>query len=262
MYKNDDKSAALRELAELLRTGAGRPRKSKTAAIIVAAGSSARMGGVDKLHAQLCGMPAVVHALRAYDAAAYVDTVTAVVRESDIPKFREYREKFELTKLNIIVAGSDTRQKSVLCGVEALCGYNPDYFAIGDGARPLTEPRLIDLCCLAAYRYGAATAAIPATDTVKICDRRGFIAETPERDSCMLAATPQVFKANLYRAAAYTALEEGFPATDDNSLVERIGYPVFAVECPSYNIKITRPQDLAAAEAFIRYHMPSDGGKD
>lgn len=253
MYKNDDRSAVLLELSEALRLGSGKKRNRKTAAVVTCAGSSTRMNGTDKMHANLCGMPVCVHALKAFEASAYIDVVAAVVKPGDEKIFEEYRERFSLTKLKYIVCGSDTRQKSVLCGVEALEDYNPDYFAIADGARPLTEPRTIDLCCLAAYRFGAATAAVPATDTVKICDRRGFITDTPERENVMLAATPQVFKANLYRAAAYTAVEEGFTATDDNSLVERIGHPVFCVDCPSYNIKITRPEDLAAAAAYMEF---------
>ncbi len=258
MYTNDDRSSELKKLSDLLRTAAGKPRKSRTAAIIVAAGSSSRMGGPDKLHLPLCGMPVVVHSLLAYEAAAYIDVICAVVKKDDISLFETYREKFAIKKLTLIVPGSDTRQKSVLRGVEALSEYNPDYFAIADGARPLTDPRTIDLCCLAAYRFGAATAAVPATDTVKIRDARGFITETPDRSNCVLAATPQVFSANLYRAAAYTALEAGFEATDDNSLVERIGRQVFTVECPSDNIKITLPSDLAAAEAYMKLRINTD----
>ena len=253
MFRNDDRSAVLLELSEALRVGAGKKRNRKTAAVVTCAGSSSRMNGIDKMHANLCGMPVCVHALKAYEAAAYIDVVAAVVKPGDESLFEEYLEKFSLSKLKYIVSGSDTRQKSVLGGVEALEDYDPDYFAIADGARPLTEPRTIDLCCLAAYRFGAATAAVPATDTVKICDGRGFITDTPERESVMLAATPQVFKANIYRAAAYTAVEENFAATDDNSLVERIGRPVFCVDSPAYNIKITRPEDLAAAAAYLEF---------
>ncbi|MBP5270372.1 MAG: 2-C-methyl-D-erythritol 4-phosphate cytidylyltransferase, partial [Clostridia bacterium] len=175
MYTNDDRSSELKKLSDLLRTAAGKPRKIRTAAIIVAAGSSSRMGGPDKLHLPLCGMPVAVHSLLAYEAAAYIDVVCAVVKKTDVSLFETYREKFAIKKLTLIVPGSDTRQKSVLRGVEALSEYNPDYFAIADGARPLTDPRTVDLCCLAAYRFGAATAAVPATDTVKIRDSRGFI---------------------------------------------------------------------------------------
>ena len=112
---------------------------------------------------------------------------------------------------------------------------------------------MITRVCRNAYLHGAATAATRATDTVKLESRQAFIESTTDRRRTWQAQTPQVFKTNLYRAAAYTALESKFEGTDDNSLVEEIDYPVKLVDCGRENIKITTPVDLYIAEAILRY---------
>ena len=198
---------------------------------------------------QLSGVPVIVRTLLAYEQAAYIDTIVCVTRPEFTDIIKEFGEKFGISKLQKIVTGSDTRQKSILCGIEALDS-GVRYVAIADGARPLTEPRTIDAVCLAAYRHDAATAAFRASDTVKITDG-SFIESTPERSLCRLAATPQVFSLGLYRATAYSAAEDGFEGTDDNQLVERIGAKVAVVECSKNNIKITEPGDIEIAEAIL-----------
>ena len=112
---------------------------------------------------------------------------------------------------------------------------------------------MLELTGLAAYKYSAATAATPAVDSIKTADERGFISATVERSTVWQVQTPQVFGANLYRAAAYTARDEGFAASDDNSLVEHIGYKVRLVDCGRENIKITTECDIPIAEAIINF---------
>jgi len=261
---SEENRSVLKQTADALRETVGRFKNRTTTAIIVAAGSSTRMGGdTPKQFIQLCGIPAVVHALRAYNSSAYIDSIVAVVRDCDIDLYKEYKDAFGIDKLLTIVPGGDTRQASVLCGIEAI-EKDPQfkhtaYVAIADGARPLTTTEMIDKVCLAAYRYGAATAASLATDTIKTVGtekgERDFIMSTVERASARQVTTPQVFSLNIYRAAAYSALEEGFTGTDDNSLVEHIGRPVKAVDCGRYNIKLTEPEDVLIAEALMKKRL-------
>lgn len=251
-------SEILKNVSESLRAVVGSLKDRSTAAVIVAAGSSTRMGGdVPKQFLDVGGLPVVVRALRAYEESDYVDRIVVVVRPGDRERYEEFRDKYRLTKMTDIVEGRPTRQGSVLAGVEAL-GESVAYVAIADGARPLTTPEMIDSVCLAAYRYGAATAAFPACDTIKSADEHGFIEETVDRSKVWHATTPQIFALNVYRAAAYSALDEGFEATDDNSLVERIGHRVKLVDCGKNNIKITSPEDIPVAEALLRLRDEED----
>ena len=243
---------ALKNAADALREAVGSFRNRSTAAIVVAAGNGTRMGGqTPKQFLNLCGMPVVVHALKAFEESVYITETVVVCRAGDEPLYEEFREEFGLRKISAIVPGGKTRQESVLCGVEAV-SKKTAFVAIADGARPLVTPEMISRVCLEAYRYGAATAAVPATDTVKIAEK-GFIGETVDRSKVWLAQTPQVFGLAAYRAAAYSSLEEGFESTDDNSLCEHIGIKVRAVDCGKENIKITEQVDMAIAEAVIGF---------
>lgn len=261
----------LRDIAEALRAAVGRSGRRFTTAIIAAAGASSRMGGaVSKQHMPLAGMPVVVHALRAYDRASYIDAIVAVVREEDLALFQEYRECFEIGKLLSVIPGGATRQESVMCGLEAIAAdkrlKDTSYVAVADGARPLTTPGMIDRVCLEAYRHRAATAVSLPCDTVKTLGdspsdiQKELIASTVERSGVRLAATPQVFEIGLFRAAVYSAAEEGFETTDDNALVERIGVKIKAVDCGRTNIKITEPADLAIAEAILAFREKESAG--
>lgn len=240
-----------RAIADIIRTVGGKEVPHKfTSAIIVAAGSSSRMGAeTAKQFLELCGMPVVVHALRAYEQSELINEIIVVCREQDIPAYEEYKQKFAIKKLARIVTGGQSRQESVIKGLEAISD-KAKYVAIADGARPLTTPEMIRRVLRAAYQYDAATAAVRAQDTVK-CVKNGFITATVPRQEVWLAQTPQAFSVNLYRAAAYHAVETGAVATDDNSLVEAIGRSVFTVDCGKSNIKITTPEDLIIARALL-----------
>lgn len=230
-----------------------------TSALIVAAGSSSRMNceGRTKQMMLLDGIPVVVRTLMAFEKSNLIDEIVVAAKKDEISEYRSFKEKYALTKLTAVVAGGDTRQESVMAALEAS---NPKakFFAISDGARCLVTTEDIDRVCSVAYRTGAATAAAKAVDTVKIADKDGNIVSTPERSCTWHAQTPQVFGANIYRAAAYTAKDEGFSATDDNALVERIKYPIKLVECDRSNIKITTPDDLLYAKLIIAKRNKSD----
>lgn len=241
------------EISGLIRTVVGNLKKRHTTAVIVAAGSSTRMSGnTPKQFIPLCGMPVVAMTIRAYEESECIDDIVLVIRPGDEEQYEEYRKKFCFQKIRAIVHGGNTRQASVMNGICA-ADEKTAYFAIADAARPLVTADMIRSVCVAAYRFNAASAACPAVDTVKRADSKGFIFDTVERAVAWQAQTPQVFGANLYRAAAYTARDEGFEATDDNSLVEHIGYKVKIVDCGRENIKITTDCDIAIAEAILKH---------
>lgn len=242
-----------RRIAAVLKAVAGKPDpKYFTSAVIVAAGSSTRMGGGSKQFAELCGIPVIVHTLRAFESTPCIHEIVVVAKKTELDVYRELIKAYSLTKITAVVEGGKTRQESVRLGLDAVDPKSA-YIAISDGARCLLTEEMITRVCRNAYLHGAATAATRATDTVKLESRQAFIESTTDRRRTWQAQTPQVFQTNLYRAAAYTALESKFEGTDDNSLVEEIDYPVKLVDCGRENIKITTPVDLYIAEAILRY---------
>jgi 2-C-methyl-D-erythritol 4-phosphate cytidylyltransferase len=251
--ESDGEIPVSKRIASVLKTAAGKPDpKYFTSAVIVAAGSSTRMGGGSKQMMMLAGIPVIVHTLRAFDNTPCIHEIVVVAKESEIPLYDELIRAYGIKKISAVVKGGETRQESVRLGLDAVYAKSA-FIAISDGARCLVTEEMITRVCRNAYLHGGATAATRATDSVKIAEKSAFIASSTERSLTWLAQTPQVFKTNLYRAAAYTALETKFEATDDNSLVENIEYPVKLVDCGRENIKITTEEDLYLAEAILRY---------
>ncbi len=248
------------KIADLLRSIVGLPPVHRyTTAIIAAAGSSARMGSEQsKLLLDLDGTPVLARTLCAYQAADSIDEIVLVARREDFDTFIALAKQYRITKLKRITQGADDRQTSVLRGLE-VASDKTQFVAIGDGARCLTTPEQIDNICRTSYRTTAASAATPATDTVKLVDTKGYTKKnSPDRKDVWLAQTPQVFSLPLYRAAAYHAKEKGLIATDDNALVEAIGRRVKLVDCGKENMKITTPDDLYTAKAILQYRASSD----
>lgn len=245
-----------KKVAGVLRAIAGTPHpKNYTAAIIAAGGSSVRFAGVlTKQMTPICGIPLIVHTLRAFEETECIHEIVVCAKRSEVDVYRDLCDRYGITKLSAVVAGGNTRQESVLNGLEAVSS-KAKYVAIADGARCLITPEDISAVCRSAYKYDAATVAIRATDTVKIADSKGFIDKTVDRSTVWLAQTPQVFKTNLYRAAAYTALKDAYSGTDDNMLVEYVKHPVRLVECGSVNIKVTTPEDMILATAVLEERM-------
>ncbi len=245
-----------KRIASLLRAVAGTPDpKNFTSAVICAAGSSTRMGGdgtagSTKQFLELDGMPIVARTLLAYEAANTIHEIIVVAREDELPLYEQFAETYGLTKLTKIVSGGETRQDSARMGsdeVDKRC----KFVAVADAARCLITPEEIQKVCHAAYQWGAASAGIKATDTVKLVDTSAFIDSTTDRAYTWLAQTPQVFSLNIYRTAAYVCRDEGFTATDDNQMVEHIRMPVKMVATSRENIKITEPGDLLFAYAIL-----------
>lgn len=249
MGKLDD---FLRGAASVFHAAAGTSGKNVfTSAVIAAGGHSARMGGdTTKQMMNLIGMPVIAHTLLAFEHAECISEIVVAAKEDEIPLYYEFADKYGITKLSAVTAGGETRQISVY-NAFLKTSEKAKFVAFHDGARCLVTPDDIEKVFRAAVKYGAASAAVRAVDTVKIADKNGFIERTEDRNFVYMAQTPQIFGRNLYCAAAVTAREDGFEATDDNSLAERIGYRVKLVECSPENLKITRPDDLKNAERIL-----------
>ena len=225
---------------------------SSTAAVILAAGDSKRMGAINKLFYRIGGIPVLAHTLIAYQKAPLIREIVVVAKPEDFGRIQELKQKYGISKLTNLVAGGETRQESAKNGVEKLSD-RVKFIAIADGARCLTTPTQITKVCLSAYRQMAACAAHKVTDTVKRATVLNNTTETIARDHLWEMQTPQVFNASLYKAAMLKAQDEEFAATDDATLVEKLGYRVHLIECGIGNIKITTVEDIPLAEAVINY---------
>lgn len=245
---------SVKAIADIIRTATGKEKiHPLTTAIVVAAGNSTRMNtDTSKQLLSIDGMPVIARALRAFQQAENIDDIIIVARECDHEEILSLCKNYEITKFIKITEGGETRQESVLCGFKKIKD-DTKFVAIHDGARCLITPFDIDKVCEYAYKYGAASASTTVTDTIKLISKSNFIDFDTQldRNKVRLVQTPQVFGVNLYRAAAYTAKENGFTATDDNALVENIKYNVKLVECRHDNIKITTSEDLVLAKLYI-----------
>ena len=216
-------------------------------AVIVAAGSASRMGGIDKVMAPLGGEPMIVRTVRAFQQCDAISEIVIVTREDLIQTIAGLTRA--MPKVIAIVAGGKTRQESVHLGLNALSG-NVKLAAIHDGARPFITWQLIDWVVRTANAYGAAAPAIPVKDTIK--EVQGFVVKsTPDRSALRAVQTPQVFDFDMLRAALKKAELDGAEVTDDCSAVERMGMSVKIVEGDERNIKITTPLDLKIGELLL-----------
>ena len=220
-----------------------------TSAIILAAGSGTRFGGeIKKQFVEIGGYTSVQRCALAFEKSAVIDEIIFV---GDVEEINRQLAPLGLKKLSTVVSGGATRQKSALNGFDAI-NKKSKYVAIHDAARCLITPEIIENTVKAAYKYRAALAAEKAIDTIKIVGKDGFITETINRDKVWFAKTPQVFLADMYRAAAYIAEKEGFEATDDCMLCEKLGFKIVPVDCGFENIKLTSPGDLYRAEEILK----------
>ena len=241
------------KIAEILRAVIGKTdKKYYTSAVILAAGSSTRMGeGQSKQFLELCGLPVVARTVIEFEKSEFIDEIIIVAKEDEISKYDGFAEAYGITKPFKVIAGGETRQVSARNGVDAV-NDKSKFIAIHDAARCLITQEMISRVCHSAYLHEAAILAIRAVDTVKIGDKNAFVEETPERKLAWQAQTPQVFKVNAFRAAAYIARDEKFEGTDDASLLEHIRIPVKLIEGSRENIKVTEPMDIYFAEAILK----------
>ncbi len=216
-------------------------------AVIVAAGSATRMGGIDKVMADLGGEPMIVRTVRAFQNCDAIASIVIVTREDLIRPISDLCR--DMKKVAAVVAGGKSRQESVHLGLNAL-PKGTKLAAVHDGARPLVSWQVIDRVVRAANTYGAAAPAIPVKDTIKVVEGR-LVKETPDRSSLMAVQTPQVFDFDLLRGALRKAEEDGAQVTDDCSAVERTGMRIKIVEGDERNLKVTTPMDLKIAELLL-----------
>lgn len=240
-----------------------------TAALVLAAGRGERLGhAVPKAFVSLAGTPLLVRSLEAMAAVPEIDSVVPVVPPDHLRLWSELATDAEaggrsqrlLAKLADAVSGGARRQDSVAAGLAALPA-SAEWVAVHDAARCLVAPEDVGRVIRRAQQCGAAILAEPARDTIKRV-RDGRIRETPPREECWVAQTPQVFRVELLREALAKAEAEGVLGTDDAQLVERLGVEVEVVQSRSPNWKITLPDDLVRAESWLASgpHEPSEPG--
>lgn len=216
-------------------------------AVIVAAGSASRMGGIDKVMAQLGGEPMIQRTVRQFQNCDAVSEIVVVTREDLIAPITSLCG--DMPKVRAVVAGGASRQESVHRGLNALSD-GIQLAAIHDGARPLVTWQVIDRAIRAANTYGAAAPAIVVKDTIKVV-RGGVVESTPDRALLYAVQTPQVFDFDLLRGAMKKVEQENLTVTDDCSAVEQMGMKVKIVEGDERNLKVTTPLDLKIAQMLL-----------
>ena len=230
-------SATLRKLLPLKYCGA----------VIVAAGNASRMGGIDKVMAELKGEPMIVRTARAFQNSNVIREIVIVTRPDLIDKIKKLCAPFD--KVKAVVAGGADRAESVGKGLKALSP-KVRLAAVHDGARPLITQEVIDRAVRTAHTYAAAAPGVPVKDTVKIV-QGGVVVETPDRSTLQAIQTPQVFDYDLLKGALKKAKDDKAAITDDCSAVERMGMAVRIVDGDERNIKVTTPMDLQIAELLL-----------
>lgn len=234
-------------ISKLTRLGRKALPLKRCGAVIVAAGSAFRMGGIDKVMAALGGEPMIARTVRAFQQCGAIADIVIVTRPDLIRPISALCAQMD--KVRMVVAGGQSRQESVALGLNAL-PKGVELAAVHDGARPLITDAVIDRTVRAANSYGAAAPAVPVKDTIKVV-RGGLVTDTPDRASLQAVQTPQVFDFDLLRGALKKAAEDAAAVTDDCSAVERLGMAVKIVEGDERNLKVTTPMDLKIAEMLL-----------
>ena len=224
--------------------------KKDTSVIIVCAGNSTRMGGVNKILLPLGNSCVIGHTMKAFENSESVAEIIIVARECDHEKIKEVAKKEKITKFAGITTGGKVRQESVKNGLK-LISKDTDIIAIHDGARPLVSPENIEKTIKDARVFGGSTLGVRVKDTIKVVED-DLIVDTPYRPSLFICQTPQVFKRKIYFDAVAFASEHNIEnLTDDCQLAEAIGQKIFMTEGDYKNIKITTPEDIKIAEVLL-----------
>ncbi len=218
--------------------------------VVVAAGSSERMGG-DKMLMTLGAKPVIVRTLMAFQKSPMVDDIVVVTKREKITAIADMIKLYDITKVTQVISGGATRVESSLAGVSAV-RRGAKLIAIHDGARPLVSQELIERVVKEANEHISAVPVLPSTDTLKWVDSRGVIVEGVDRASVFRVQTPQVFDADIIKGALTKAVEKRLPITDDCSAVDMMGFSTYTVEGDAGNIKLTLPEDMVLAEAILK----------
>lgn len=225
-------------------------KKPFCTAVVVAAGSSSRMGGEDKIFTELGGIPVLAHSLTTLQNVSCISEIVIVTREENIVPAADLCAGFGITKATKIVAGGAERADSVLIGVSE-SSPKADLIAVHDGARPFVTAKIITDTVEKAHTHKAAAPYVPVNDTIKTV-KNGVVVKTLDRSTLAAMQTPQVFAADLLKAALQNAKTKGALVTDDCSAVELLGATVYLTDGSFENIKITRQADIAVAESILK----------
>ena len=226
--------------------------KKHFTAIVLSAGKGNRMhSDIPKQYMDMLGYPVIYYALKAFEESR-VDDVILVTGAEDVAFCTEnIVQKYHLTKVKDVVPGGAERYLSVLEGLKK--AQNADYVLIHDGARPLISSVLINANISCVQEKEACITAVPAKDTIKVVDNKGYVADTPERSKLWQIQTPQTFSYALVSEAYRKRAEAGdTTVTDDAMVVEKYAdHSIYLLKGDYRNIKITTPEDLVIAEAFL-----------
>jgi 2-C-methyl-D-erythritol 4-phosphate cytidylyltransferase len=222
------------------------------AAVIVAAGSSRRMQGNDKLWLPLAGRTTLARTIDVFDTSPLVQAIVLVVHSESLAKAMALCMSETWSKIARVVVGGPRRQDSVRLGLESLARNNPPprWVMIHDGARPLVTSQVLEVGLQAAREHQAAIAAVPVKDTIKQV-AQGVVHNTIDRSQLWIIQTPQIFAFPLIFQAHSSPLAQE-DATDDAALLERLGHRVAVFPGSYTNIKITTPEDVLIAEALLQ----------
>lgn len=247
------------KLSSLIRAAGGKKRFNS--AVILAAGNGTRMNDDRaKQFIDIRGLPIVVRSAMPFEQSPEIHEIVVVTRAADVEGCTKILRDHGITKLTKVIAGGSTRQESAKLGFDAV---NPscDFVAIHDAARCLITPENIEAVMETAYVSGAAACANMVVDTIKKTNGADIITETIDRENTWLVQTPQVFMADMYRAAAYMGLKDHVTATDDCMLCERLGFSVKLVDTGRFNLKVTYPEDVMMAEMILDIREKTAEGK-
>ena len=222
------------------------PARVGVGAVIVAAGESRRMRGIDKIFTPLAGRPLVTHAIEVFNDSPRIGRIVLVLSKAILNEGRRLVEEGDWDKVTDVCAGGERRQDSVRAGLDRLT--DVEWVVVHDGARPLVDVSIIDRGLDAAAETGAAVAAVPVTDTIKRAGPEGIVLDTPPREELWAAQTPQVFSRRVLADAHDRVAED---VTDDAAMVELAGGAVKLFMGSYENIKVSTPEDLAAARVLL-----------
>ncbi len=224
--------------------------KNSCCAIIVAAGNAQRMNSaINKQFLEISDKPILAYTLEVFDCCSAIDEVIVVAKSTEIVDVANLVSEYKIKKVKNIICGGDTRQASVYAGLMAVTDH--EFVAIHDGARPFVKCETIEKVVNSAYQYSSAAVGVRVTDTIKRCDKDGFILETVDRTPLIAIQTPQVFNKNIIIGAHKYAMDNNLQITDDCMAIEAIGGKIKLVEGYYTNIKITTQSDLLVGEAIL-----------
>lgn len=229
--------------------------QEKCTAIVLAAGQGKRMHSkIQKQFLEIQGHPVLYYSLRCFQESPIIRDIILVTGEDAISYCKkEIVEKYEFTKVTQVIAGGKERYDSVYAGLFAC--QDTDYVFIHDGARPFITEKILERGLNAVRETGACVVGMPSKDTVKLSDQEGFVKETPDRSFVWNVQTPQIFAYSLIRGAHESIRKKDMSSVTDDAMVveQETGVKVRLSEGSYRNIKITTPEDLAIAEAFLTF---------